>query len=318
MMARVCACALFMAVGVGNHVASAQDDTHAQAVAHFEEGTRLVKQGDCKSGVAEFEKSLTLEPGVGARLDLADCEEQLGTPAAAWRDFRLAEKLAVERSDARAEVARTRSHALEGKLQLIVVPRIAALSLVLDGSPVDPQLFEDGWLAVSPDGHRLDASAPGRESIVLTLPPDAPGRSITLPPLAPLPVQAPAAPPPSRSPLGNDGSTQRTLGMGLGGVGLVGIAAGSIAGFKAISDRKDAANACSGAYPHCGTANESTVRDSNEGAQTFSTIATTCFVAGGIAVASGALLYFTAPRAGVRVTPSVGIGTVGASVGGSW
>ncbi|HEX8795923.1 MAG TPA: hypothetical protein VF765_33470 [Polyangiaceae bacterium] len=315
-MGKVCAWAVALAVLSVNGVASAQDE-HAEAVAHFEEGTRLVKQGDCRGAIAEFEKSLALEPGVGARLDLADCEEQIGSADAAWRDFRLAEKIAIERNDARAELARTRSHALERSLELVVVPRIAGLSLVLDGAPVDPLLFADGWLAVSPDGHRLDASAPGREPIVLALPPDAPGRSITLPPLATLPAPAPSPPRPT-SPLGGDGSTQRTLGLGLGGVGLVGIAAGTIAGLRAIHDQKDAANACGGAYPRCGTANENTVRDANDGAESFSTIATTCFVAGGVALASGALLYFTAPRAGVRVAPTVGTGTFGASVGGHW
>jgi hypothetical protein len=115
-----------------------------------------------------------------------------------------------------------------------------------------------------------------------------------------------------------DGSTQRTLGLSLGVLGLVGIATGTIAGIRALQDQKDAARACGGVYPHCSTANEGTVRDANDGAETFATIATTSFVAGGVVLASGALLYLSAPRAGVRVAPSVGSGTVGATVGGRW
>lgn len=315
-MGRVSPWLVALAILGTNRVATAQD-AHAEAVSRFEEGTRLVTQGDCKGAIAAFQASLALEPGVGARLDLADCEEKLGSADAAWRDFRLAERLAVERNDARADVARTRSHALERSLEIVVVPRIAGLSLVLDGSPVDPSLFADGWLAVSPDGHRLEASAPGREPLALTLPPDTPGRSITLPPLAVLPAPAQPPPPATVSPLGN-GSTQRTLGLGLGALGLVGIAAGTVAGLRALQEQKDAANACGGVYPQCSSANQSTVRSANDAAQTFATIATTSFVAGGVALASGALLYFTAPRTRVRVAASVGPGSVGATIGGGW
>jgi hypothetical protein len=319
-MCRVRAWAAGLVVLCAVHPARAQPNepsaAHASAVARFEEGTRLESQGDCKDAIAAFEASLALEPGVGARLDLADCEERLGLIEAAWRDYRLAEWLAAQRKDGRAKVARERTLVLKEKLELFVLPRIEGLSLRLDGTAVDPQLFADGWLAVSPDAHRIEASAPGHEPLVLSVPPGAPGQSITVPPLAIARVAA-APPPPLVSPQGN-GSTQRTLGLALSALGLVGIAIGSIAGVRAIQERRDAGSACGAGYPRCSLANEDAVRSANDGAETFATISTTAFVAGGVALASGALLYFSAPRSGVRVTPAVGAGTAGASVGASW
>jgi hypothetical protein len=305
--------------------ASAQDASsgHAAAVASFEEGAQLETRGDCTAAIVKFKESLALEPGVGARIDLADCEERLGAAEAAWRDFRLAERLAIARKDERATIAHVRAESLEHKLQLILVPQVAGISIILDGNPVEPELFAQGWLAVAPTGHGIKVSAPGREPLVLAIPPeDAPARSVTLPPLAELRVTTQPAP---RAISGGGGaSVQRTLGVVLGAVGVLGVAIGTVAGVRTLAEQRDAVNACGGTYPRCSLSSESAVTSANDGAQTSGTVSTTAFVAGGLALGGGALLFLTAPRAEksprgtLRIVPTLGTNQEGASLAGQW
>ena len=57
--------------------------------------------------------------------------------------------------------------------------------------------------------------------------------------------------------------------------------------------------------------------DDGRSAHSEATASTVVFVVSAVAVAGGALLYFTAPK-GVRVAPSVGAQSAGVTVGGTW
>lgn len=194
---------------------------------------------------------------------------------------------------------------------------------MVDGNPVEPEVFADGWLAVAPTGHSIQASAPGREPLVLAIPPeDVPARSVTLPPLAEI---RPTTPPPQRTISGGGGaSVQRTLGVALGAVGVIGVAIGTVAGVRTLAEQRDAVSACGGTYPRCSLSNESAVTSANDGAQTSGTVSTTAFVAGGLALGGGALLFFTAPRTEkasrgtLRIVPTLGTNRTGASLAGQW
>jgi hypothetical protein len=315
--------ATFLLVLAAPVAATAQQPpaSHAAAVSLFEEGTRLVTAGDCTEAIGKFRDSLALEPLVGARLDLADCEERLGATEAAWRDFRLAEHLATARSDARAGLARDRSSALQQKLQLVLVARVEGLELRMDGQLVDPELFADGMLAVTPGAHRIEARAPGHEPVTMTLASEGPrARVVAVPPLLPAPV-TPTGPAPVPPPVGG---AQRTLGLALGGFGILGIATGVVAGVHTLAKRKEAASACGGSYPVCDLANQNAVTSDNSEAQMAGTVSTVGFIVGGLGLAGGALLYLTAPsaekssRQGLRVAPMVGSGTTGATLAGRW
>jgi hypothetical protein len=52
------------------------------------------------------------------------------------------------------------------------------------------------------------------------------------------------------------------------------------------------------------------------------TVSTVAFIAGGVLVAAGAVLWFTAPKArpqmGLRITPSVGANGAGLTLAGSF
>lgn len=114
--------------------------------------------------------------------------------------------------------------------------------------------------------------------------------------------------------------TQRILGITLGGVGLVGIVVGSVFGLQASSKWSDAQSQCgSGCGPNDPA--QSTLSDARNAA----TVSTIAFVAGGVALAGGAVLFFTAPKGAprssgsrIRLAPAVGKGTAGFVVGGGF
>ncbi|HEY4016401.1 MAG TPA: hypothetical protein VGM06_23865 [Polyangiaceae bacterium] len=139
------------------------------------------------------------------------------------------------------------------------------------------------------------------------------------PAAAPSPV-LPATPPPS--PPEAHSSTGRTIGLVVGGVGLAGIAAGSVFGLltKSAIDRQDqdcpSANNCSN---HASATNDhdQAVRDG-----LFSEVG---FIAGGALFVGGAIVFLVSgsgaphavePTTGIVVTPSVGPSGAGLSLKG--
>ena len=100
---------------------------------------------------------------------------------------------------------------------------------------------------------------------------------------------APAAPAADATPAtGGGGSSQKTIGLVVGGMGVAGLAAGSIFGLMASSSWSTAQKEQSGAQYQQATNDQKT-------ASTYATVSTVAFIAGGIAVAAGAVLWFTAP-----------------------
>ena len=203
--------------------------------------------------------------------------------------------------------------------------RVPGLVIKRDGSVV-----REGQLgtAVPVDigKHVLEASAPGKvtwhgdvdvreegKSVqidVPTLVDGAPDAAVTEKAPPPAFATTPAAEAPSRS-LG----TQRTIALVVAGVGVVGLGVGSVVGLRALSKNSDsnAAGRCVGNT--CDAAGKQ-LRDDARSAGNLSTVG---FVAGGVLLAGGAALWFTAPSASsVQVGPAVGSGGYGASLRGVW
>ncbi len=101
------------------------------------------------------------------------------------------------------------------------------------------------------------------------------------------------APPPEA-----DGSTQRLLGIVAGGVGVAGLAVGSIFGLLASSAWSNAKKDCPNA-PVCGSQKPIEERSS---ALTAATISTVGFIAGGVLAGAGVVLFLTAPKSGAPQT----------------
>lgn len=95
------------------------------------------------------------------------------------------------------------------------------------------------------------------------------------------------------------GKTQRIVGLVAGGVGIVGLGVGGLFGVLASSSWKTAQRECPG-HTGCSTL---AMNDRSQ-AVTAATIATAGFIAGGVLLAGGLVLYFTAPRTD---SPRVGL-----------
>jgi hypothetical protein len=161
----------------------------------------------------------------------------------------------------------------------------APLAQTLDGRPVsiDPgeHTFRFEYAGQAPVEKKLvvrEGEKDRRESVVIGPPP---------PPVpAPGPVPAPT-PPPSPS----WWTTQRTLAVISGGVGVVGLGLGAVFGGLAMSDQSQEKTNCStGGCPNRPQA----VADYNTGGSN-GTASTVGFIAGGVLIAAGAVLFFTAP-----------------------
>jgi hypothetical protein len=111
------------------------------------------------------------------------------------------------------------------------------------------------------------------------------------------------------------GKSQRVAGVVVGGVGVAGIALGSVFGIVAKSTYNGAVATCrNGVLTDCTQPGV----DQNKSAHDQATISTVAFIAGGALLGAGVLVFFTAPKAAVTVSPSVGLGTAGLDVRGAW
>jgi hypothetical protein len=112
------------------------------------------------------------------------------------------------------------------------------------------------------------------------------------------------------------------LGIGLAGVGVVGIGLGTVFGVLASNAWNNAKTACGGDVGHCTDVPSATSDKSTT--VTDGTISTIAFIAGGVLVAGGAVLFFTGaprestPAASLRISPSIGPGRGGAVIQGSF
>ncbi|WP_146647362.1 hypothetical protein [Labilithrix luteola] len=313
--------------------APAHAGNEAAAQALFDEAKKLVGEKRYAEACPKFAESNRLDRGAGTLIHLADCYEKNGQVASAWATFTDAASAAqaLGRKDWE-DLARKRATTLEPKLSRIAVKvpsPTPGLEITRDGEKV----AEPSWgmsLPVDPGTHTLEARAPGHESFKTTVSLTKPGetKEVVVPKLADLPASAQQTSSPVKAetndtPIGSDthaGGGQRTAGLVVGGVGIVGLAVGTITGLMATSKNKDSKDQC----PNAGPCASREGVDANESAKSLATVSTVGFIAGGLLAAGGAVLYLTAPSGSspktgrLSVTPSVSKGSAGLSLGGTF
>lgn len=335
----ILAVSLLGATGGVCHADSQDDKAAAQAA--FDLGRKLVLAGNFNDACPKFEDSERLDPGLGTMLFLADCYEKTGKTASAWGEFREAEAIALKQSDARQKVAHDRAQALEPHLSKIVVQvdpdkRIDGLHVTRDRVDIGKGLWNVPF-PIDPGDHDIGASATGHkpwtEHVQITT--NGSTLTIVVPALLVDPDAVAAAnspilpgksnpgdqgPPPEKPE--NNGNTQRILGAAAAGVGVVSAVAGIFFGLHA-SKRLDESNSNGG----CDSNNicESQVGvDDRHDAGTAATLSDVTFIVGGVLIAGGAALFFTAPHGknssgpSAHLTPSVGPKNAGLSFEASW
>ena len=118
--------------------------------------------------------------------------------------------------------------------------------------------------------------------------------------------------PPSAADSGGGLGTQKILAIAAAALGVVGLGVGTAFGVIAMSKKSSAQNECPGA---CATPDG--VSKWNDAA-TAGNVSTVAFIVGGVGLAGGAVLWFTAPGASASSGTQVGFGLGGAQLRGTW
>jgi hypothetical protein len=288
----------------------AQTSNKATAEALFTEGRTLAASGKCAEAIPKFQASQKLDPGVGTLLNLAECYEQVGKTASAWAEYREAISLArLAGSKEREELATERAKALEPKLSRLAIKvtgDASGVTITRDGEAVDSAELGVA-IPVDPGNHVIEATAPGKQKFSqnIEIGDNADSKTIEIPTLAA--GAGDVTPPDEGGAAKSDGSSQRTIGLIVGGVGLVGVAVGAVFGLQAGSKWDEAKAECDD-YPYgCGSKGVSLADDANSAA----TISTIGFIAGGVLIAGGATLFLTAGSSNDKgVSLGIGPGSV--------
>jgi hypothetical protein len=285
-----------------------RSDAEAAAQVFFARGREAAQRGDAKVACENFAESLRLDVAVGTLFNLAKCEEDLGRLANAWQHIQ--EGINRMRSD-----DPRRRDALSALTKLDAhVPR---LTILLQG---DGEVERNGValsafarttpLPVNPGKQRVVVRLPGHEEAVYEFE-IAVGEKKSVQVAAGLPKKLPALsvqeasvertrdvstlPDPVRAPVDvvlapRKASWVKPLGFTLGGLGVVGLGVGGVAGAVTVGQSQiinrecDANNFCSDAGLRA-----------LDRSRTFGTLATISLLSGAALLLGGALLLWLGP-----------------------
>jgi hypothetical protein len=344
-------CGLAIALLFAASVSLAQDQPNASDVALARslglEGIQLAEAGNCAAAIDKFQRAEALFHAPTILVRLGECQVATGKVVAGTETLQrvvrepLPPKAPKAFADAQVRAQKSLDAALPkvAKLKIHVdMPPGVRPVVKLDGEPVSLAALDVDRPA-DPGPHQVEASAPGFKiakadatlpeggsaSTTLRLEPD-PAASAGPPGMAPYPpapmgqpTQAPpgyAPPPPMGAPPAaaseEKGSSSKTIGIVLMGVGGVGVAVGSIFGGVALSKKStlDQPGVCS-PKSNCNP----TAQDDIDAMNTAATVSTVGFIAGGAALATGLIVLLTSKsssdvRTG-KVSPFVGAREVG-------
>lgn len=295
----------------------------AAAEALFERARKLAESGQLEAACPLFAESNRLDPGVGVLLYLAACQEGTGRIATAWATFREARDAAEAQGQAdRVAIAQERITALEPRVprvRIVVPPEAESQGWIVrrDDLVLGPTLW-DSEIPVDPGERRIEVLAPGFKPFATTvLVPEGAVTRVELPRLVPdtEPILMKADAP--RTADGDDGAWKpvHTTAVALGGVGVVGLAVGTGFGIAAASQWSEADEHCSDDTTPWRCDRQGL--EAAEATDTSAAIATTAFVVGGSALATGLVLWLVSPDLEDRA-PKVGVaggpGDVGISL----
>jgi hypothetical protein len=299
-----------VSIAVLPSVARADGGTPADAL--FREGRTLLDAKRFDEACPKLAESQKQEPGAGTLLALALCHEGQGKTATAWNELNEAAALGkrVGRNDL-AGAAQKRANAMEPLLSRIVVhvPKAgdAEYQVKCDGEALDAKLW-DTPIAVDPGEHHVDVSAKGKVARSYAVRLTGAGvTEILVDKLddAPRAVAAKTEPAPVRlvstvpAPVEESrGGAQRTIGLTLVGLGVVGLGTGAYFGGRALSESAEGRRACS--LTPCPAADQAAATDANDRAKSSMLTSIVTVGAGTGAIALGTVVYLMAPSSPSR------------------
>lgn len=327
--------ALGLVLAISGEAAAQNAADKAAAEQLFKEARTLIGAKKFEEACPKLEASLRLDAALGTRLNLASCYEELGRLASAWGMYHEAADLAAnENQPKRVKFAQEHAKALEARLPKLVITAatpVPGLRVTRDGTVIDAAVFGSP-IYVDPGTRKIVAEAAGYEPFALDVVAlegketkvEVPALTAKPVPIAPeVPVQPGAAAGAVRFQTGGDpGRTRRMTGLIVGGAGLAATAVGLGFGLSARSKWNEATDdgLCDTDTDVC-TPEGQELADS---ARSRATISTVMVGVGAAMVVTGAVLYFTAPRAArestrsARLLPSGGAGSVGMTLTGQF
>lgn len=279
--------------------ASAQSsDTDADAERLFREGQKLMEAHRFGEACPKFEGAYQKDQQLGTLLNLAYCHKEQGAVWQSWLEFRQAELKAIAlRLDGRRDFARARMVELEKLLAPVVIDpsKDLVLTAVLVEDRQVPDAESGSPFAAEPGQRRVTFRAKGKKDVVqlVTIVKGGKAQHLGVPPMQDeaRASKSEAEPPPAALPATSDfGRPQRTVGLVLSGIGVVGLAVGSVFGIMTLGG-----NECNDGKVGCSAG----ARDELSQKAAVSTIS---FVAGGALLLGGGALWLTAPSAKPRTT----------------
>jgi hypothetical protein len=256
---------------------AAQSSSQALAEALFQEGRTLMERAEYPSACAKLGESYRLDPATGTLLNLALCHEKEGKTATAWAEFQSAlGRVRREGREERVKFARESLERLEPRLPRVLV-KVDDAAGDMHVELGNTELGRAAWgasMPVDPGTVVVRATAPGHrpyeqevtfeegKTVTVTIPPlvaEAGGphaptprtkssephdTSASVEPAAGKNVaQANGGTPANADPTAPD-ATRRTVMYVSGGIGVVGVVAGSAFGLVAISQKRDSDRYC--------------------------------------------------------------------------
>jgi hypothetical protein len=302
--------------------AHAQDSAEQQAQALFDEGRRLLLEGQIELACPKFARSETLSPSGGTLLNLADCLEKSGKTASALVKFREVRSRAHAAGRADVEsMARKRVEDLEAKVATVTIrvpleSSVHGLEVRRDGEKVEGEELGRP-IPVDPGAHEIAATAPDRKTWTATVGvQDRAQIAVTVPALedARTATKPEEHAPPQRI------LSRRNIALGVGGIGAAGVLLGTVAGIVAVAKHGEATSACP-LYP--GPCPDHSVDAPDQASRTWATVSTVSFVLGAGGLAAGAVLFYLARNddrrpLSARVVPLLGRDEAGLGVWGSF
>jgi tetratricopeptide (TPR) repeat protein len=300
----------------------------AEGTRLFEEGRELAKAGKFAEACEAFQKSFAIDRAPGTSLNYGDCLEKLGQLRKAWQMYDDAAREFDKVNDARGKFARERANAVAPKLGTLTVrvaePKLPGLIVKIANESLPPQAqmverYEPGAIEVT-------ATAPGKTPFSITARTAAGANvNVEIPALAASdgntttsPIPQPDPTPPNLRDTGRKDPKRVKLAIGLGAGGGVALIVGGILALSARSSYNDAIDSMK-----CSEATGKLVcnqdgADQVNSAGTRANVATAFTIGGGLLAAAAVVLYVTAPRETLAVTPMASATSVGLGISGAF
>jgi hypothetical protein len=306
---------LAAAVALAPDAMAGKASSKAAADALFREGVSLADSGKFADAAAKFKASYELDPARGTLQGMAMAEERAGKLLEAYTHFNeLADQAQQAGDQSRLDIAKDRLETLRKRLADLTVVLGAGVpsgtEVTVDGDAL-PAEAAGSALPINPGTHRVEARAPDGRQFSRTITLAEAGHAtvnVTLG-AAPAMTGMVAAPPAradtgERAPPVHHGSSLSTVGLIVGGAGVI---AAGVGGYLWIHSGKkfdDVAARCSGT--RCPADAQSDI-DSGHSEERWARVG---LIAGGVMVATGVTLFVVgrkgddSPSVGATIAPT--------------